>query len=396
MIPKAEILKLSKHYSLQPTTVQKDYVIGWILNAMSIHKYLSQWVFKGGTCLKKCYFETYRFSEDLDFTIPKEQTITRDLIISHLEEAISWVEDSSGLIFPRYDWKIEEYNNPQGNISFQAKISYNGPLGGAPKSLPRVKFDITQDELLVDSPQLRNIHHTFSDKFTSIPKVLSYSINEVLAEKSRALYERNGRARDVYDVVNISRNFREKITPRLTKNIAIAKFKYKNLQPPSVNQIMSVINKTALKSSWEQQLNHQITNLPLVDTFLLDLKDALAWWLEPELAKPELQSIPSARGQLVSRELFPSVNWKTGPSALDQIRQAAKSRLCALIVYHESIRLVEPYSLRYPSTGNELLHVWEVKKNGAQSNTPKSFKTNKIKKASISNSIFRPRWSVEL
>ncbi len=27
------------------------------------------WVFKGGTCLKKCYIETYRFSEDLDFTV---------------------------------------------------------------------------------------------------------------------------------------------------------------------------------------------------------------------------------------------------------------------------------------------------------------------------------------
>jgi len=27
------------------------------------------WAFKGGTCLKKCYFETYRFSEDLDFTL---------------------------------------------------------------------------------------------------------------------------------------------------------------------------------------------------------------------------------------------------------------------------------------------------------------------------------------
>ena len=26
------------------------------------------WLFKGGTCLKKC-FETYRFSEDLDFTL---------------------------------------------------------------------------------------------------------------------------------------------------------------------------------------------------------------------------------------------------------------------------------------------------------------------------------------
>jgi len=28
-----------------------------------------QWVFKGGTCLKKCYIETHRFSEDLDVTV---------------------------------------------------------------------------------------------------------------------------------------------------------------------------------------------------------------------------------------------------------------------------------------------------------------------------------------
>lgn len=26
-------------------------------------------MFKGGTCLRKCYFETYRFSEDLDFNV---------------------------------------------------------------------------------------------------------------------------------------------------------------------------------------------------------------------------------------------------------------------------------------------------------------------------------------
>jgi predicted nucleotidyltransferase component of viral defense system len=30
------------------------------------------WVFKGGACLKKCYFETYRFSEDLDFSLRDE------------------------------------------------------------------------------------------------------------------------------------------------------------------------------------------------------------------------------------------------------------------------------------------------------------------------------------
>jgi len=41
----------------------------------------------------------------------------------------------------------------------------------------------------------------------SLPGVLCYSLNEILAEKIRALHERAGRARDVYDVVNVGRNF---------------------------------------------------------------------------------------------------------------------------------------------------------------------------------------------
>ncbi len=32
---------------------------------------------------------------------------------------------------------------------------------------------------------------------------MCYSINEIIAEKARAIAERNGRARDVYDIVNI-------------------------------------------------------------------------------------------------------------------------------------------------------------------------------------------------
>ena len=38
------------------------------------------WVFKGGTCLKKCFFETYRFSEDLDFTLIKPEHIDADFL----------------------------------------------------------------------------------------------------------------------------------------------------------------------------------------------------------------------------------------------------------------------------------------------------------------------------
>lgn len=40
-------------------------------------------VFKGGTVLKKAYFEDYRFSEDLDFTLLKEN-ITNDRHIERI------------------------------------------------------------------------------------------------------------------------------------------------------------------------------------------------------------------------------------------------------------------------------------------------------------------------
>ena len=69
MIPKASIDELAQVDGLLPTTVDKDYVLGWLLYGIAVHPYLSQWVFKGGTCLKKCFFETYRFSEDLDMDL---------------------------------------------------------------------------------------------------------------------------------------------------------------------------------------------------------------------------------------------------------------------------------------------------------------------------------------
>lgn len=70
MIERREILDMASRMSLTPHVVEKDYVLGWMLAGISAHVALREsWLFKGGTCLKKCFFETYRFSEDLDFTL---------------------------------------------------------------------------------------------------------------------------------------------------------------------------------------------------------------------------------------------------------------------------------------------------------------------------------------
>ena len=68
MIDRREILDVARDLGLQAQVVEKDYVLGWLLAGIYNQERLRPtWVFKGGTCLKKCYFETYRFSEDLGF-----------------------------------------------------------------------------------------------------------------------------------------------------------------------------------------------------------------------------------------------------------------------------------------------------------------------------------------
>ena len=397
MIPKAQILELSRNFELLPTTVEKDYVLGWLLREVSLHKELSKWVFKGGTCLKKCYFETYRFSEDLDFTLPSNLEVSKSYIQSNLEEIVSEIESKTGIAFPRNDWKIEEYKNKRGNTSFQVKISFDGPLNPkSKKSLQRIKFDLTQDELLVDEPAMRNLHHVYTDKLEPPPQLRCYSIDEILAEKTRALVERNGRARDVYDVVNISRNFRSEINAKNAVDIANAKFEFKKLEAPSVAYVMRSIDLDILKANWENQLAHQITDLPSFDSYTSDIKNAIAWWLEPSLAIEQLRSMPQASGKLVERQMFPDISLGLAPSTLDQIRKGARNRFLVLVEYNGSERLVEPYSLRYPATGNEILHVWEVTKNGMRSNQHKSFITDRLTYLSTSDQIFNPKWQIEL
>jgi predicted nucleotidyltransferase component of viral defense system len=61
VIPKAEVLAVAEQSGLLATAIEKDYVLGWVLFAIAQHPELSAWIFKGGTCLKKCYFDTYRF-----------------------------------------------------------------------------------------------------------------------------------------------------------------------------------------------------------------------------------------------------------------------------------------------------------------------------------------------
>jgi predicted nucleotidyltransferase component of viral defense system len=61
MIRKQDIIDRAAEWQLRPDVVEKDYALGWLLAAITGHAETARrWVFKGGTCLKKCFIETYR------------------------------------------------------------------------------------------------------------------------------------------------------------------------------------------------------------------------------------------------------------------------------------------------------------------------------------------------
>ena len=278
-------------------------------------------------------------------------------------------------------------------------------------TLPRIKIDLTQHELLVENPEKRAIRHFYSDAPDPPVSILCYTANEILAEKTRALYERQGRARDFYDVVNISRNYRDEIDPHQAMIILRKKFEFKALKLPPLDEFIRSIDFATLEANWDQQLRHQLPALPTAKSYFDELRESALLWMEARQIIEKLPRVTLAAGEaVVPRAPFPQMEsaqvsrvLPAGRGAaglhgtLDNIRYAARNRLCAEIRYQGVTRLVEPYSLRIKGTGNLLLYVHEILRGGVPSGTLiKAYKVAEIEAAHITERSFQPRFVVEL
>ncbi|MGH8657985.1 MAG: nucleotidyl transferase AbiEii/AbiGii toxin family protein [Gammaproteobacteria bacterium] len=164
MIDKREILESASALGLLPSIIEKDYVLSWILTGINVHPTLGEsWVFKGGTCLKKCYFETYRFSEDLDFTLRDESHLDEAFLIHALGEVVAWVAEESGLTMPAQQLGFDLYTNPRGRLCCQGKIGYRGPVSPTSGGWPKIKLDLMADEKLVLPAVRREVFHPYSE-----------------------------------------------------------------------------------------------------------------------------------------------------------------------------------------------------------------------------------------
>jgi predicted nucleotidyltransferase component of viral defense system len=389
MIDRREILEAASSFSLLPNVVEKDYVLGWILAGINAHEELSEsWVFKGGTCLKKCYFETYRFSEDLDFTLRDENHIDEEFLRPVFEEIIAWVAEQSGLNIPSDQLEFDIYENPRGRPSCQGKIAYRGPISPTSGGWPKVKLDLTADERLVLPAVRREVFHPYTDRPEGGIWANCYAYEEAFGEKLRALGERT-RPRDLYDVVNLYRHTDSRPTAAVLRDVVQQKCDYKAIAVPTFEAL--VPQREALEGMWSDMLAHQLPVLPPLHDFW-DALPEIFTWIASGAEIPQRANIQHGAGEIAVRaRVLPIGVPIRSRSTLEIIRFAAANYLCVDLTYDSGVRRIEPYSLRQTAEGNFVLHAIR-----SDSGEHRSYRVDRMQSAAVTSQVFTPRYAVEL
>jgi predicted nucleotidyltransferase component of viral defense system len=204
MIRDAEIRRIARAADVEPRIVELDYTLGWALQGIVAHESLSRClVFKGGTCLHKCYFPDYRFSEDLDFTAI--EWFGWEEFEQAVREAFAEAGQASGIDFAAREPKLKILDDEYGRETLRLRIYWRGPhaAGRSPHGL---RLDITRNEVVVFDPVLREMAHAFSDAEELGPvELVCYTLEEVMAEKVRAVLGQRIYAvsRDLYDISSL-------------------------------------------------------------------------------------------------------------------------------------------------------------------------------------------------
>lgn len=282
------------------------------------------------------------------------------------------------------------YENPRGRISCQGKVGYRGPVSPTTSAggWPKIKLDLTADEMLVLPSVEREVFHPYSDRPDGGIRINSYAYEEAFGEKVRALGERT-RARDLYDVVNLYRHGDTRPPAVVIRDVLEQKCAYKGIALPSVDAIEP--HRADLEAMWEHMLSHQLPALPPVADFWAALPEIFGWLMGVAEAPQRARIQPSASEITIRSRALPSSVPLRSRASLEIIRFAAGNHLCVDLTYDASVRRIEPYSLRRTADGNLVLHAIR-----SDSGQHRSYRVDRIQDAKVTDQTFTPRYLVEL
>lgn len=276
MIAKEELQRLAAQTGVRVELQERDYILGWFLLELAQTPSLRQSLaFKGGTALRKMYFPYFRFSEDLDFTLV--QPIEEDALQAGIATVCRQVTYTSGIQMSLALWK--QTRTVPGEEAYRARVAYVGPLGQRSPEPPRITLDLTRYERLVISPEQRSVTHPYSDAPPEPRQVPTYRLEEMLAEKLRAMLRRCY-PRDIYDVWYLLKYHRERLDRPLFLRVLDKKCRYKGYTFSSAEDFLLPARREGMSEAWDTSLQHLVSMLPPYEVVMTDLQSLLPKWLE--------------------------------------------------------------------------------------------------------------------
>lgn len=164
---------------------ERDEIQHFIVDALAFER-SPHLVFKGGTMLRVCVFDDYRFSEDLDF----DWTGSPDRFDELMRRAGNRASKKSGhnIYFAvgsrssrsSFKWKTEAY---EGSVKIDRLLCHKNLLPGT---------------------QMWRVIDHWNNLRTPMNTICGYRLESVLSDKLRALASlRRAKARDLYDIRNL-------------------------------------------------------------------------------------------------------------------------------------------------------------------------------------------------
>ncbi|TVR88680.1 MAG: nucleotidyl transferase AbiEii/AbiGii toxin family protein [Saprospirales bacterium] len=181
--------------------------------------------------MKKCYFENYRFSEDIDTTIVNPEF---ELKRKHIQQVCDQVTEISGIAFRILSFKPVRFNDRP--VGWDVEVCFWGanhernrlPVFGKHCHI-KIGCEFRFNEQVLFDQNTRRIFHFYSDVELIQSSIPCYDVHEKLAEKLRALIQRNrGEARDYFDIWYIMENI-DHINWQDVKNAFLKKCAHKNV-----------------------------------------------------------------------------------------------------------------------------------------------------------------------
>src|SRR3989344_6427089 len=190
--------------------LEKDIILHNILCILEEDDFFRKnFVFKGGTCLTKCYLGYYRFSEDLDFTWidqkifdGKTQKEIRKILSLEINKTTSILEKIAQKLY--LDFKPDKTNKKYieiggSNKFITFKLWYKSAMLDTTQfvkiqinfmELLKHKFQLINAKSLMEQLNSTELSFLFPEEAINLiksPKVNCYSIKEILIEKFRAI-----------------------------------------------------------------------------------------------------------------------------------------------------------------------------------------------------------------